>query len=500
MDTREEKKVKRVNINKDVVAEASAAAAARRPGTNDWGDTKQTYLVLRQRGGSVKWMVRGFKQARSIGDPRDGLGRRDYLPIQAARNKAAQVYAELSGSEPAPRAPAPAPAAKTWTWKDLDTAYQAMMAKPRYVNREIKASSEGTCDDIRLSFAKAPLQALHPKLLTELDRRTMRAAIAQIAHQRPKEKCVAYFKAAMTWAESEHPDESGLDDGKMPWWEKLTAPKPKDDEAAKIVARAVALDAAKKAFKVEHLAEVLIRHESYCAGRTGGEKVSPGIRWGMWWISHTANRRFSTVKLERDNFEVADEFGPEGWGRAEWPGALMKGRRNFWLPLPPETSHIASSSIADWRQLVNDEHGASHPDSKWVFASTVRVRDDDDEDRSVYPNSLNRHLQRMRKAGVLKDVPDFWPHLIRTVAGNYLSTVKGLPGVAASLMLAHKIPEGTKDEAAPVTKEFYLTNQRMDLKADAMRAWTEALMNSYIKRGGKYPTPSETGRPRKKKF
>jgi hypothetical protein len=445
-------------------------------------------------------MVRGFKQSRSIGDPRDGLGRRDYLPIQAARTKAIQVYAELSGSEPAPRKPPPPPKPKTWTWADLDRAYQAMMAQPKYVNRKMVASSAGTCDDIRLSFAKASLQALHPKLLTELDRKTMREAIAQIAHQRPKEKCVAYFKAAMTWAESEHPDESGLDDGKVPWWEKLAAPKPKGKEAEAIVARAIALDAAKKAFTVDHLAEVLLRHESYCAGRTANEKISPGIRWGLWWVSHTANRRFSTVKLERKTFKPIDGFAPQGWGRAEWPGAMMKGRVDFWLPLPPATAHIATSSVADWRQLVNDEHGASHPDSKWVFASTVRVRDDDDEDRSVYPNSLNRHLQRMRKAGGLKDIPDFWLHLIRTVAGNHLAGVKGLPGVATSLMLAHKIPAATNpNEASDVTKEFYLTNQRMDLKADAMLAWTEALMNSYIKRGGKYPMPAETGRPRKMK-
>jgi hypothetical protein len=30
-----------------------------------------------------------------------------------------------------------------------------------------------------------------------------------------------------------------------------------------------------------------------------------------------------------------------------------------------------------------------------------------------------------------------------------------------------------------------------------MTAWTEALMASYEKRGGKYPMPSETGRARK---
>jgi hypothetical protein len=492
-------KLVRVDINKDVVAEASAAAAASKPGTNDWADKKQHYLVLRQRGGSVKWTVRGFKKQRVIGDPRDGLGRRDYLPTSAARAKAAQVYAELSGAEPAPRKPAPVLKAKVWTWADLDREYQASRAQPQWVNRRLKAPSQGTCDDIRLTFAKPPMQALHSNLLTELDRLALNAARDKIDGHRAKEKAIAYFKAAMTFAVDRHPDKSGLGD-LLPWWEKLSAGDPDPKEMKAIEARRAALLAAKAAFSIDHLAEVLLRHEAYCAGRTGGEKISPGIRWGLWWVSHTANRRFSTVKFERSNFLVADELGPQGWGRAMWPAEVMKARLGFWLPLPPETVHLAASSIADWRQLVNDEQGAGHPDSRWVFASTVRVRDDDDKDRSVYPNSLNRHLQRMRAAGDLKDLSDFWLHLIRSVAANFLDNVKGLPAVASSLMLAHTIPKDSKDEAAPTTREFYLTSQRMDLKTDAMTAWTEALMNSYAKRGGKYPMPSEKGRVRKMKF
>ena len=40
-----------------------------------------------------------------------------------------------------------------------------------------------------------------------------------------------------------------------------------------------------------------------------------------------------------------------------------------------------------------------------------------------------------------------------------------------------------KGEAAPTTWEFYLTSQCIDLKTEAMTAWTEALMDSYA-RGG----------------
>jgi hypothetical protein len=76
-----------------------------------------------------------------------------------------------------------------------------------------------------------------------------------------------------------------------------------------------ALLQAKADFTIDHLAEVLLRHEEYCSGRTAEEKISPGIRWGLWWVAHTANRRFSTVKFERANFMRLDPFGSNGWGQ-----------------------------------------------------------------------------------------------------------------------------------------------------------------------------------------
>jgi hypothetical protein len=68
----------------------------------------------------------------------------------------------------------------------------------------------------------------------------------------------------------------------LPWWEKLTAGDPDPEEIAAIEARRIALLQAKADFTIDHLAEVLLRHEEYCAGRTAEEKISSGIRWGLW--------------------------------------------------------------------------------------------------------------------------------------------------------------------------------------------------------------------------
>lgn len=81
--------------------------------------------------------------------------------------------------------------------------------------------------------------------------------------------------------------------------------------------------------------------------------------------------------------------------------------------------------------------------------------------------------------------------------GNFLET-KVSP-VAASLVLAHTLP-ATADQAAPTTRAYYLTSQRMAEKAVAMAAWSEALADAYLHAGGNIPAPTEGPRLSKLKF
>ena len=125
-------KLVRVDINKDVVVEASAAAAASKPGTNDWADKKQHYLVLRQRGGSVKWTVRGFtSSARPSATWRDGLRRRDHLADLGRRAPCRPSVRGASGPNPRHGNPHPFSTPFVWTWADLDREYQAHGAQPQ---------------------------------------------------------------------------------------------------------------------------------------------------------------------------------------------------------------------------------------------------------------------------------------------------------------------------------------------------------------------------------
>lgn len=35
-------------------------------------------------------------------------------------------------------------------------------------------------------------------------------------------------------------------------------------------------------FKVEHLGMLLAEHETFCASRSGNERISSGVRWRLW--------------------------------------------------------------------------------------------------------------------------------------------------------------------------------------------------------------------------
>ncbi|MEH2471866.1 hypothetical protein V1281_006946 [Nitrobacteraceae bacterium AZCC 2161] len=494
----------RVEINAETVKQAIrlAAASVNSAAITDYFDVRQHYLQLRQRGKRVSWFVRARGRSQLIGSAilERGVTTGDFLTITQARDKSATVYAGIEPPEPKPTEAK----ADAWTWADLDREYQASLTVQRWVSgSKTKPPNKGTQDDVRLALAKPSIVALGPKLLTELKPRDIILAIEEVhlaSGHRQCAKSLTYIKSALSWALSDRMIAAGIED-MLPWWAALKPPKPSSPEMTAMKERSDRLLQAKTDFTVDHLGELLAIHEAFCAGKSGNEKISPGIRWGLWWLLFTANRRLSTTVLERTRLRQADPFGEPGWGRAEWPLESMKAKAEFWLPIPPVALHVANSSMADWKSLVT-KSTSQYEETQWVFASTRRIgRDPDNRDVAVYPNSLNHHLRNLRgEKGVdaknlIEHLPPFWLHLVRSVTANYLETRADVPPAAASLMLAHTLPGGEKDKAAPTTKKFYLTGQRMDMKLIAMKAWSEALMRAYYKAGGVYPQPSEERHP-----
>jgi hypothetical protein len=489
----------RVRIDAAVVkqqANLAAEAVAGDVRIYDTNDAQQPYLTLRRCGRRLSWLVRAYKRTKVFGaanSPRN-VGS-DYLGVAAARERAKDVYNELrtaAGVEPVAEPTAPT----GWTWADLDREFQAVLAEPRMRGKKVKPPSKGTRDDVRLMFAKPPVAALGPKRLTEIEFLDVVQAIDEVHAangHRVASKALAYIKSALSWALSKRTIKSGLHKT-TPWWTELRPPDLTGDQVVALQARKKKLVVAKTAFRIDHMAALLHAHEQHCAGRTAEEKVSPGIRWGLWWVALTANRRGSTVALERSMLHQNDEFGRARWGRAMWTPETMKGKSDFWLPLPPDVLHIANSCMADWQSLVMRSTGPVT--TRWVFASTRRIgRDPTNEDVAVYPNSLNHHLRVLRgqKGGEnkLEQLPWFSLHLARSVIGDYLDMAPGVPKSAISAMLAHADEEGD-DRLAPTTRDHYVNNQKMEMKAIAMDAWTTALRDAYMSiKGARWPEPSE---------
>ena len=169
------------------------------------------------------------------------------------------------------------------------------------------------------------------------------------------------------------------------------------------------------------------------------------------------------------------------------------------LPVPPIGLHVINSSIADWQALINISHGLGHK-TKWVFASTRReqrdgVGYDRPTDIAIHPSSLADHLRNMKglkesaHLNALDGLPDFSLHTVRSAATHFLENYPGLSAAASSGVLGHAPPLDDKDPEArsPTTEKFYSVTQRMPLKTLAMKAWSEAVLDAYLKAGGAWP-------------
>jgi hypothetical protein len=499
---------KRVKIDLDTVRVALAAAAANAPGRQRWVDTEEKRLLLERRADRVAWFAKNRNVTRKLGDVTKASYKAEgQLTPSEARKAAQTVFVELAG-EPALESVA------VWTWAECVKERLAVLKGKRLVNRKIKLPSAETQNDVRSVFGidrktgafvakKRPsLAAFQNTKLTEIYTPAFVAAMCGIKGIRPREKFLTYAKAMLSWAYSS-PQNSGFAIT-APWWPEIEPPAPAVAEVESMEADEVKLTARKLNFRVQQVGDFLMRHEAFCAGKISNEKISPGIRWAIWWICLTANRRGSTSQLERANVQQQDPFGEKGWGTALWTPVQMKAKKLFMVPVPPIGLHAINCSIADWHELVKHSHTAAHK-TGWAFASTRRVQRtgvglDRPTDIAIHPSSLADHLANMYGRKPKKNDPnpknhlkgiDFSLHIVRDAATHFLENCPGLPPAASSAFLGHLPPTDDKDPEArsPTTEKFYSKTQRMPQKILAMRAWSEAVMEAYEKAGGKWPQP-----------
>lgn len=305
-------------------------------------------------------------------------------------------------------------------------------------------------------------------------------------------KARAYVQAALSWAAKYHRKESGL--SSRHWWKLVALRMRTAGESKERAKRELRLKKIKDEFKVEHLGKLLVIHEKFCLARSGNERVSPGVRWGMWWDALTGHRRGSGTWVALEDIQWDDPSNKRpGWGLATWRPEVMKTQTEFVLPIPPLGLHIVRCMMRDNQLALKRTNKEKHK-SKWVFAS--RIVQSGAGDIAVSGSALANHLRSMRglrKEGsrnFLDKVPHFSMHIIRSTMGDFLADKIELPPGTASLMINHALPgdEATDlGKLARTTRRYYVQAQRIPQKIEAMALWSEALLATFKEAGGLYP-------------
>lgn len=490
----------KISLTPEAVKAAIAEARRGHEGVKDYRDPGQPYLILRVRGHTASWLVKTRARTLKIGTPlpADALvtGRQrqraaaasETLTFREARDLAKRKWSEIGAS----KAAAPPP---SWTWENLTENYKAHISDVRQeADGTILYPSAETLSDVRQAFGRKAVASWATRSLSTLDEDDFEDAVKAIHDANGWDACRkfrAYANAALTWAAKHHRRPSGLS-GKH-WWKLVAQPPRKPDEVRQKSEREKRLRKIKASFKVEHLGKLLVEHENFCAGREGNKKISPGVRWGLWWDALTGHRRGSGTWIAIKDLEFDDPRGEPGWGLATWQPEIMKTQDEFVLPIPPLGLHIARCMMRDNRMALIRAKLPEH-DSKWVFAS--RVIQSDAGDIAVSGSALANHLRNLRglrganHRNLLAGIPHFSMHVIRSTMGDYLIDEADLPPGTASLMINHAFPGDKSNELqdlAPTTKRYYVQAQRIPQKTLAMAAWSDALLKAFEAAGGIYP-------------
>ena len=493
----------RLDLTPEVVKKALKAALEGSKEIVDFCDKKQPYLVLRVRGHAASWLVKTRARTLKIGHvmpaataaripelrKRGGADRERVLGLREAREIAKSEWAKLgNSSDVSEESPG-------WTWGNLVEEYKKYISEMREdsAGKPVYPSSE-TQSDVRLIFARKEVLKHETRLLATLDENwfeDIQEALHEAHGYDAYRKFRAYGQAALNWVVAYKRKDSGLTGRK--WWLLAEKRRRTPQEVKKKLVRDEIRAKRKEDFKVRHLGMLLAEHERFCASRSGNERISPGVRWGLWWDSLTGHRRGSGTWVAQEDIEFKDPRGETGWGLATWRPEVMKTQSPFTLPIPPLGLHIVDCCMRDWKKAA-ERAGIEKRDSKWVFAS--RVMQSGAGDIAVSGSALANHIRNLRglrKANhrdVLRAIPPFSMHIIRSTMGDFVLDETDLPPGTASLVIGHEIAGDRRDELDRVGKtgrRWYFQAQRIPEKTAAMQLWCDALLKAFFDAGGIYP-------------
>jgi integrase len=344
---------------------------------------------------------------------------------------------------------------------------------------------------------------LEKKLVVELrlrDLEPVRDALARSHAPSTVHRAVSQAKHMLNWALEDNSTRAGFDEMSTDWWNKRW----KFAYKANTRNRTPTLDeVARTLVLAEHLA------------MQGADGPLPGTLAALWAVALTAQRTGSLMLLRTERLlEPAknEKRLKGGWKVAAWTKEEMKGGRDggraHMLPIPPSALRI-----------LRDLHAKAGDRSPWMFPGR-------DPKHRVTAGVLNRFLYRMQgrvydhtvrrkkdrpgKPGpkpLPRIAPDnlfekygirpWSPHDVRRTLTGFLLG-KRLGG-SATAILGHKLQNAIADERqkiAAVTDTHYNTGENIDLLAEGMKLWVDALLTAYAREKKKFrPIPDGRSGP-----
>lgn len=260
-------------------------------------------------------------------------------------------------------------------------------------------------------------------------------------------RSVQQLKEGLSWAWRHQARRSGLGATEYEWWERLTleyAPGVREHTPT-----------------IEELARTLAVVEAL--GLARGRAAAAGTLPALWAVVLTGQRTGPLVSTRLDY--VLDDAEREGWKIVAWPRPAMKSKRAqpipHALPIPP----------AAWSRISAAAGGG------FLFPSRGG--------RPLTKSALNLLFLRLDgtrgRAGDLfaaHGIRRWTPHDARRTLSTFLGDRR--LGGAASAILDHrdtKVPE--PERTADVTRLVYDRAQRLELKAEGMAAWAQAVIAAY---------------------
>jgi len=354
------------------------------------------------------------------------------------------------------------PEAKTWT---LTVCFEQMIVDRTHASQVDSRMADTTIEDMRSTFRKIEFKTLMDMAVVNIKRGDVETSRDQVELRcgiSPARKVVSHVRTVMSHSYDYHGGQSGLADMDK-WWLLLKYGKKNQAKTR----RPSVTEIAKTILLAEHFTKHPLPWSKI--NRAGfGREVFEGFKW----ICLTGQRSGAGVGVlckdvkyaSIDEYDdLSDELDWNGWKIARWGDEVMKGKKKYSLPIPPEV--IAASEPMQWfgdrkyvfRSYLKNETPVSRYAVYGVCAKLAGVKEGKFRGKDYQLLAMN-------------GINFYSPHDIRRTIVKVLEKAR-LPA-GASAILAHEFTD-----MARTTLKNYSDNERLELKREAMEIWSKTVLN-----------------------